>query len=87
LTPTAAARFSFLLSIPVIVLAGSVITLELLESAVPVDWRALLVGTLLSALVAYLTIKYFLKFIANVGMFPFMVYRLLLAGVILYVLV
>ncbi|MEL6868815.1 MAG: undecaprenyl-diphosphate phosphatase [Pseudomonadota bacterium] len=86
LTAEAAARFSFLLSIPVIVLAGGLETLHLLDSPAPVDWTALLLGSALSAVVAYLTIKFFLKFIASIGMLPFMLYRFALAAVILFAL-
>lgn len=87
LTPEAAARFSFLLSIPVIVLAGGVTTLDLLGTPGAVDWLALVIGTLLSAVVAYLTIAFFLRFVARIGMLPFMAYRLALAAVIVYLLV
>ena len=52
-----------------------------------VDWPALVIGTVLSAAVAYLTITFFLRFIARIGMLPFMVYRLLLAAAIVYLLV
>ena len=42
------ARFSFLLSIPVILGAGTLATFDLLESGVPVDWFALLYGAAFS---------------------------------------
>lgn len=87
LSATAAARFSFLLSIPVIVLAGGLEALKLAKSGLAVDWSTLVIGAVLSAVVAYLTIKYFLKFISRIGMLPFMLYRLALAGLIVYVLV
>ena len=87
LSPQAAARFSFLMSIPVIVLAGGVMTLDLLRSSGAVDWRALGLGIALSAVVAYLTIKLFLQFISRIGMLPFMLYRIALAALIVYVLV
>ena len=60
---------------------------KLLGTDVPTDWTALALGTLLSATVAYLTIKYFLKFLDRIGMLPFMLYRLALAFVIVVVLV
>lgn len=86
LRPAAAARFSFLLSIPVILLAALLELTKLLGTDAPTDWRALAIGTALSAFVAYLTIKYFLKFLDRIGMLPFMVYRLALAAVIVAVL-
>ncbi|QEA38333.1 undecaprenyl-diphosphate phosphatase [Pistricoccus aurantiacus] len=72
----ASARFSFLLSIPVIVLAGGLETLNLLGDPVPVDWSAMIGGTLLSGISAYLCIHYFLEFIARIGMQPFVIYRI-----------
>ena len=78
LTRDAAARFSFLLSIPVIVLSGGLETVKLVQSEIAPDWQALIIGTALSALAAYLCIHLFLKFISRMGMWPFVAYRLLL---------
>ncbi len=78
LTREAAARFSFLLSVPVIFLAGSVKTVELIQGEEPVLWGALAGGILLSALSAYLCIDLFLRFVNKVGMLPFVIYRLIL---------
>ena len=77
-----AARFSFLLSIPVILGAGLLKTKDLLESAVPVDWGHMALGVVVSAVTAYLTIMLFLRLLDRVGMLPFMVYRLLLGAVL-----
>ena len=85
LTREASARFSFLLSIPLIFLAGSFYTLDLIQSAEPVDWGALLLGVVLSAASAYLCIHFFLKLLERIGMLPFVVYRMVL-GVGLLVL-
>ncbi|WP_168015270.1 undecaprenyl-diphosphate phosphatase [Halomonas salinarum] len=78
LSREASARFSFLTSIPVIILAGGLKTLDLLESPMPVDWAALAGGTLLSGISAYLCIHYFLIFIHRIGMQPFVIYRVVL---------
>jgi undecaprenyl-diphosphatase len=78
LTRSAAARFSFLLSVPIILLSGGLKTIDLIRSSTPVDWNALLAGTVLSALSAYLCIHLFLKLLEKVGMLPFVVYRLFL---------
>ena len=80
----ASARFSFLLSIPIIVLSGGFKTLELLAQA-DVNWSDLLLGVLLSAISAFFCIHYFLKFINRIGMMPFVIYRLLLGVVLLAV--
>jgi len=85
LTRAAAALFSFLLSIPVIVLSGGLETVKLVKADIAPDWQALLMGALLSALAAYLCIHLFLKFISRMGMWPFMVYRLVL-GIALLVI-
>ena len=82
LTRTAAARFSFLLSIPVIVLAGGLHGIELAQQATPVDWSSLILGTAISAVSAYLCIHFFLKLLERVGMFPFVIYRLILAAIL-----
>lgn len=82
LSREAAARFSFLLSIPVIVLAGGLQLVELIRSAVPTDWNAIILGVLLSAASAFFCIHYFIVFIRRIGMQPFVVYRIVL-GVIL----
>jgi undecaprenyl-diphosphatase len=81
----AAARFSFLLSIPVIVLAGGVETLEYMKVASTQDVNYLLMGAMISAVSAYLCIHYFLKMLEKISMLPFVVYRMIL-GVVLFAL-
>ncbi len=81
---TAAARFSFLLSIPVIFLAGGLETLELFRLATPPDWYALALGVAVSGLSAYGCIGWFLKLLDRVGIVPFVLYRLALGGVLFY---
>jgi len=85
LSRTAAARFSFLLSIPVIVLAAGLKIIELVQSGVHPDLAALLGGALISGLSAYLCIEVFIRLLERVGMMPFVIYRLLL-GIMLFVL-
>ena len=79
----ASARFSFLLSIPVITLAGGLQVLKLLQRDGAVDWLAIGVGTLVSAISAYLCIRFFLKLLDRIGMAPFAIYRLILGAVLL----
>lgn len=83
LTRTAAARFSFLLSIPVILMAGTYETLKLVEHSGPVAWDVLSVGTVVAAVSAWLCIHFFLKLVERTGMLPFVIYRLAL-GVFLF---
>lgn len=77
-----AARFSFLLSIPVIVLAGGLETLKLLEQD-KTPWLEVGVGALLSGITAYACIALFLRWIERIGMMPFVWYRLVLGVVLL----
>ncbi len=83
LSRTAAARFSFLLAIPVIVLAGGLEAYRGLTEQVMVDWRAVAVGMSVSAASAYLCIHWFLKLLDRIGMLPFVLYRLALGLVLL----
>lgn len=82
-----AARFSFLLSAPVIFLAASYKLLQLVTGADAVAWGQLGLGALVSSVVAYLSIEFFMRFVTRIGLAPFAIYRLLLAAIILYVLV
>jgi len=83
LTAPAAARFSFLLSIPVILLAGGMETLDYLKVASINDMNDLVIGALISAVSAYLCIHYFLMLLERISMTPFVIYRLLLGIVLL----
>ncbi len=80
-----AARFSFLLSIPVILLAGAYKTMKLIMQGNGVDWFALGLGYVLSAVSAYLCIHYFLKLLDRISLFPFVAYRLLQGIILLYI--
>jgi undecaprenyl-diphosphatase len=84
LSRQAAARFSFLLSIPVIVLAGGLLTIDLIQQPDLVDWRALTIGTVTSAIAAYLCIHVFLKLLERIGMLPFVIYRLGLGVLLIF---
>jgi len=79
-----AARFSFLLSIPVIILAGSLETLLLIRSGGTTDVISFAIVLIFSWLAAWLTISLFLRFIEKTGMLPYVIYRLLLGTILLY---
>ena len=78
LNKQSAARFSFLMSIPVIAAAGSYYIYKLFTGDELIDWNAIILGAALSFVAAYVCIYFFLKVIEKMGMFPFVVYRLLL---------
>lgn len=85
LSREASARISFLLAIPIILLAGGYELQHLLASPQPAPWGALAVGTVVSFLSAYLTIHWFLKLVDKLGFLPFVIYRMLLGAFILTV--
>ena len=81
---TEAARFSFLLSIPVII-AGNILGIfefSQIENMI-FDYSDLLLGIGISFVIAYLTIKWFISFVERIGMLPFVIYRISL-GVIIF---
>jgi undecaprenyl-diphosphatase len=81
----AAARFSFLLAIPTIILAGVVETVSLVHQDSVVNWYALSLGVVFSALSAYLCIRAFISLLDRIGMLPFVLYRLVLGVILLLI--
>lgn len=76
----AAARFAFLLSVPAILAAAAKATLDLQASGwVGVDGRLFAVGMVTSAVVGYVTVKYFIRFLATHRLDVFAWYRVVLA--------
>ena len=78
-----AARFSLLLSIPLIVAAGGLQACQLASASQPTDWGLPALGVAVSGVAAYLTIGWFLRLLDRVGFMPFVIYRCLL-GVVLF---
>jgi undecaprenyl-diphosphatase len=74
------------LSVPVILLATVYEMGGLFLSDEQVDWTQLWVAALVSAVVAYISIDFFMRFVSRIGLLPFALYRLVLAAVILYVM-
>jgi len=84
---TAAARFSFLLSIPVITLAALFESYKLYKSPAHIDYSSLYIGFIVAAISGYLCIDLFLRLIQKYGVMPFVVYRLILGCVLVLVLI
>ena len=80
------ARFSFLLSMPIIAAAGSYKLLELIQSSADVPWDLLFIGFAVSAVTAYACIHVFMRWVERMGMMPFAIYRVVLAGILFVVL-
>jgi undecaprenyl-diphosphatase len=82
---SSAARFSFLMSIPIIVLIGLYQTSKLIKNPEVYDIPALGAGMLLSFFSALICIHLFLKIISRMGMLPFVIYRLALGlGLVIF---
>ena len=85
---TEAARFSFLLAIPVIIAANILGVFEVIQAEHLVfNYLDLFLGVSISFLVAYLTIGWFLSLIERIGVLPFVVYRVILGTLLLLLIV
>ena len=80
-----AARFSFLLAAPVIFLAALYEIGKIFIEGATVTFGTLASGALIAAVVSYLTIGFFMRFVNAIGLLPFAIYRLVLAAIILLV--
>lgn len=83
---TTAARYSFLLSIPIILGASMlypIIKIDMSEFG-QYNWSAIISGTFVSAIVGYLCIKYFLKFVSKYSL-AFFAYYCIIIGIVTFV--
>jgi undecaprenyl-diphosphatase len=80
-----AARFSFLLSIPIIAAAGAYGLLRMFFNNAPIDWFQFGLAVVLSALAGWLCIAAFLALLQRVGLVPFVIYRLALGVALLWI--
>lgn len=86
LSPTTAARFSFLLGAPIIFAAGAYKAVHYLSDPTnPIQLSVPQLGTglFVSFAVGYLSIKLLLGIVSRLGLMPFIIYRILLATSIL----
>ena len=85
LRPEAAARFSFLLSIPIIIasalLEGYKLVVYEPQGANPIE---MLIGITISFITALIVISMFMRYISKSGMAIFVIYRILLGAALLY---
>lgn len=78
-----AARFSMLLSIPTILAAGTLSTLELIESGNTALGLDALIAAVLAFMSAYVAIGFLLRWLQHATYTPFVVYRALLGAALL----
>lgn len=81
-----AARISFLIAIPAIAGAAMIKLWDLLHTPVTPDWFALGIATVVAGLSAYFCIVVLLNIINRIGYLPFVVYRLGLGGLLLWMI-
>ncbi|MFD8697376.1 undecaprenyl-diphosphate phosphatase [Kitasatospora purpeofusca] len=78
----AAARYSFLLAIPAVLASGVLELFKIGEGPAPA-WGPTVLATLIAFAVGYAAIAWFLKYISHHSFLPFVVYRILLGGLII----
>ncbi|RPI26154.1 MAG: undecaprenyl-diphosphate phosphatase, partial [Chloroflexota bacterium] len=82
----AAARFSFLMSIPVMLAAGTLATIDLVQIPHVLDLiPTVLVGVVVAGIVGYLSIRWLLGYLARRPMYYFAIYCLLAGSFMLVV--
>ena len=83
-TRAEAARYSFLLAVPAVLISG---IFEAFDIGAEADtaWPQTIVGTLVAGVVGYLVIAYFMRYISTHTFTPFVIYRIAL-GVLVFVL-
>ena len=81
----AAARFSFLLSVPAVAAAG-IFELPKVLRARDVSGSALAIGLIAAAISGYASIAWLLRFLRVRSTIPFVVYRVALGGVLIFLL-
>ncbi len=86
LTRSEAARFSFLLAVPVILGSGMKKLLELMVSNAPIDWSDLALAALVAFLSGLFAIHFMLSFVRRHTLWPFIWYRIVLATIVVLVI-
>jgi undecaprenyl-diphosphatase len=81
-----AARFSFLMSIPVMIGAGTLAIIDLISLPnFSAQLPTLILGFITSAVVGYLSIRWLLAYLANRNLYPFAIYCAVVSLIILVV--
>ncbi len=80
-----AARFSFLLALPIILGGGMLKIASAVSGNMPIVWGVFLVGGVASFLTGLLVIRFLLKYVRTHTLWPFIWYRVALAGIVIAV--
>jgi undecaprenyl-diphosphatase len=79
----AAARFSFLLSIPAVVLSGLFGLVELTRDKGDTSFSSLLIATVIAFFVGYVSIAFLLRYLAHHSTLVFVVYRVVVGSLVI----
>jgi len=81
-----AARISFLIAIPAIAGAAAIKFWDLLHTPITPDWFTLSIATVVAGLSAYFCIVILLNIVNKMGYLPFVIYRLGMGGLLLWMI-
>lgn len=81
-----AAEYSFFLAVPTLTAAGSLKLLKVIPTIDSSQILFLLLGTVISFIVALASIQFFIKLVSKIGFTPFGIYRIILGIAILILL-
>lgn len=85
LSRSEAARFAFLLAVPVILGAGSKKLLELIAGGGDVVWGPILLGAIAAFITGLLAVHLMLAFVKRYSLWPFVWYRVFLAAFVVFI--
>ncbi len=85
LSRSEAARFGFLLAVPLLLGAGSKKLLELIAVGGDFAWGTIILGAITAFVVGLLAIHFMLSFVRRYSLWPFIWYRIFLALLVIYI--
>lgn len=79
-----ASKFSFLMAIPITTIAALAKLEQVIRAeSITIDWQLFVLGTCVSFITALAAIHYFLKWLNQFGMMPYVIYRFALAVILI----
>jgi undecaprenyl-diphosphatase len=87
LSRSEAARFAFLLAVPVMLGAGAKKLIDLIQIGGDVAWGGVMVGALVAFCTGLFAIHFMISFVRRYSLWPFIWYRIALALFVIYVYV
>lgn len=79
-----ATEFSFLIGIPTLLAAGAYKILKAINGGATENWGLLLLGTIVSAIVSFIAVKWLLRYVQSHTFIGFGVYRIILGLVLVW---